>query len=269
MTEERLQKILAEAGVASRRASEHLIREGRVCVNGRVVRELGSRADVEQDEISVDGVPVAPRESPVYLAVNKPPGYVTTAHDEQGRPAVLDLVYKTRERVFPVGRLDMESEGLLLLTNDGALAQRLTHPSHEVEKEYLALVQGTPDRTALQQLRRGVDLEGERTAPADVELVGKAEQLPTPAGHTWLRIVLREGRKRQIRRMGEAVGHPVERLVRVRIGPLRLRGLVPGRVRELTPLEVERLRSAAGLGGQTTTPPSPIPGKTAANWRRR
>lgn len=248
MAAERLQKLLAEAGLASRRASERLIQEGRVRVNGRPVTELGTRADPRQDTITVDGRPLGPAAPTVYLVLHKPAGYVTTAHDDRGRPSVMDLVYKTHERVFPVGRLDMDSEGLLLLTNDGELAQRLTHPRHEVEKEYLALVQGTPDSDALRRLRRGVELEDRPTAPALAELVRAPEGLATPAGRSWLRLVLHEGRKRQVRLMCEATGHPVERLIRVRIGPLRLRGLVPGRVRELTQVEIERLRAAAGMG---------------------
>jgi 23S rRNA pseudouridine2605 synthase len=244
---ERLQKILAEAGVASRRAAERLMAEGRVAVNGRAVTQPGSTADLETDRISVDGKPIGPRPAPVYLVLNKPRGYVTTAKDERGRPTVMDLIFKTKERVFPVGRLDLDSEGLLLLTNDGALAQRLTHPRHEVEKEYLALVQGTPGVDALHLLRRGVEIEGRRTAPADVEIVKPPEGIPPRPGSTWLRLVLKEGRKRQVRLMCESVGHPVDRLIRSRIGPLRLRGLVPGRVRELTPSEVERLRAATGL----------------------
>jgi 23S rRNA pseudouridine2605 synthase len=247
MAPERLQKILAEAGIASRRAAERMIQEGRVTVNGSLVAEPGVKADAEIDEIRVDGEPIDAPALPVYLMLHKPRGYVTTARDERGRRSIMDLVYKTRERVFPVGRLDMDSEGLLLLTNDGELAQRLTHPSHEVEKEYLALVRGTPDQEALRGLRRGVTLNGRLTAPAVVEPVRKPEGLAEQPGHSYLRLVLREGRKRQVRLMCEAVGHPVERLIRVRIGPLRLRGLVPGRVRELTPAEIERIRSAAGL----------------------
>ena len=247
MTAERLQKILAEAGIASRRASERLILDGRVSVNGRVVTELGSRADPERDQIRIDGTPLPAREAPVYLILNKPYGYVTTARDEHGRPAVMDLVYKTAERVFPVGRLDMDSEGLLLLTNDGEFAQRLTHPSHEVEKEYLALVRGTPATEALRRLRHGVLLDGRPTATATVEVTHPADVPPAGPGKAWLRFVLHEGRKRQVRRMCEEVGHEVERLIRVRVGPLRLRGLVPGRVRELTPTEIERIRRAAGL----------------------
>jgi pseudouridine synthase len=247
MPSERLQKILAEAGVASRRAAERLIAEGRVAVNGCAVRQPGLMADPDSDRISVDGQLIGARQAPVYLMLNKPRGYVTTASDERGRPTVMDLAFKTRERVFPVGRLDVDSEGLLLLTNDGALAQRLTHPRHEVEKEYLALVHGTPDVRALHLLRHGIVIEGRRTAPADVEIVKPPEGIAPRPGLTWLRLVLKEGRKRQVRLMCEAAGHPVERLIRSRIGPLRLRGLVPGRVRELTPAEVERIRAAAGL----------------------
>jgi 23S rRNA pseudouridine2605 synthase len=247
MAQERLQKLLAESGVASRRAAERLISDGRVQVNGVVVTRLGALADATSDAISVDGRPIGPPPQHVYLAVNKPSGYVTTSRDDQGRPIVMDLVYKTKARVFPVGRLDRDSEGLLLLTNDGALAQRLTHPSHEVDKEYLALVRGGLDAAALRRLRHGIDIDGRRTAPANAEVVAAPEGLETPAGHAWLRIVLREGRKRQVRRMCDEVGCAVVRLIRTRIGPLRLRGLVPGRVRELTPAEIERLRQAAGL----------------------
>jgi pseudouridine synthase len=245
---ERLQKILAEAGIASRRAAERMIQDGRVQVNGSVIAAPGSKADAEVDEICVDGTRITAPAPPVYLMLHKPRGYVTTAQDERGRRSVMDLVFKTRERVFPVGRLDMDSEGLLLLTNDGELAQRLTHPSHEVEKEYLALVSGTPNPDAMRVLRRGVSLNGRPTAPAVVEIVRSPEGLPEQPGHAYLRLVLHEGRKRQVRMMCETVGHPVQRLIRVRIGPLRLRGLVPGRVRELTPIEIERIRAAAGLG---------------------
>jgi 23S rRNA pseudouridine2605 synthase len=244
---ERLQKILAEAGIASRRAAERLMAEGRVSVNGRPATRPGTLANPDTDRISVDGRPIAARPAPVYLMLHKPRGYVTTSKDERGRPTVLDLAFKTQERVFPVGRLDRDSEGLLLLTNDGALAQRLTHPSHEVEKEYLALVRGTPDAAALHLLRHGVEIEGRRTAPAEVEVVKPPDGAAPRPGYVWLRLVLKEGRKRQVRQMCEAAGHPVERLIRSRIGPLRLRGLVPGRVRELTPVEVERIRAAAGL----------------------
>jgi 23S rRNA pseudouridine2605 synthase len=247
MASERLQKILAEAGVASRRAAERIIADGRVRVNGTIVTRLGTLANLDTDSISVDGVSIGSRPPAVYLVLNKPRGYVTTARDERGRPVVMDLVYKTKARVFPVGRLDMDSEGLLLLTNDGELAQRLTHPSHEVEKEYLALVEGTPEAGALRDLRRGVVIDGRRTAPATAELIQTQAGMEAGPGQNWLRFVLKEGRKRQLRLMCEAAGHPVQRLIRTRIGPLRLRGLVPGRVRELTALEVTRLREAADL----------------------
>jgi 23S rRNA pseudouridine2605 synthase len=163
----------------------------------------------------------------------------------------------------------MDSEGLLILTNDGDLAQRLTHPSHEVEKEYLAMVAGQPDEEALRKLRRGVVIEGRRTAPALADPARPPAGVETPAGHSWLRVVIKEGRKRQVRRMCEEVGHPVARLVRTRIGPLRLRGLVPGRVRELTPTEIERLREAAGLPTSQKAEASPSSGEAAAPQGRR
>jgi 23S rRNA pseudouridine2605 synthase len=230
---ERLQKILAQAGLGSRRAAEELIAAGRVRVNGQVAT-LGTRADPETDTIEVDGAVVAVRQGLAHYLLNKPPGVVTTAADPRGRPTVVDLV-PAEPRVYPVGRLDADSEGLLLLTNDGDLAHRLTHPSFGVEKEYLAEVEGSPSRGALRQLRQGVDLDDGRTAPAKVSLIGD---------HT-LRIAIHEGRNRQVRRMGEAVGHPVRRLVRVRIGPLSDRRLAPGEWRELTQAEVRALERAA------------------------
>jgi pseudouridine synthase len=247
VAQERLQKVLADSGVASRRASERLIADGRVQVNGVVVTRLGALADALTDSISVDGRPIEGPPVRVYLAVNKPAGYVTTSRDDRGRPTVMHLAFKTKTRVFPVGRLDQDSEGLLLLTNDGELAQRLTHPRHEVDKEYLAMVRGSPDAPALHRLRHGIDIEGRRTAPATAEIVAAPDDGETPPGHVWLRIVLQEGRKRQVRRMCEEVGCSVVRLIRTRIGPLRLRGLVSGRVRELSTEEIERLRQAAGL----------------------
>jgi 23S rRNA pseudouridine2605 synthase len=234
---ERVQKILARAGVASRRASEELIAQGRVRVNG-VVARLGDRADPEHDRIEVDGAPVGVRPGLVHYLLNKPPGVVTTASDPHGRPTVVELV-PAEPRVFPVGRLDADTEGLLLLTNDGDLAQRLTHPSFGVDKEYLAHVEGSPSRGAIRTLRAGVELEDGTTAPAKVSLVG--DRL--------LRITIHEGRKRQVRRMCEAVGHPVRRLVRVRIGPLSDRRLAPGEWRELEQHEVRALeRASAGAG---------------------
>jgi 23S rRNA pseudouridine2605 synthase len=233
---ERLQKVLARAGLASRRASEELIAEGRVRVNGEVAG-LGRRIDPEADSVTVDGVPVPVAPGLVHYLLNKPRGVVTTASDPQGRPVVVSLV-PAEPRVFPVGRLDVDTEGLLVLTNDGGFAHRLTHPSFGVDKEYLAEVEGEPSRSALRRLREGVDLEDGRTAPARVTAVSPGV----------LRIVLSEGRNRQVRRMCEAVGHPVRRLVRTRIGPVADRRLPPGHWRALTVGEVRSLEAEAARG---------------------
>ena len=242
---ERLQKILSAAGIASRRLSEELIRQGRVSVNGRTVTELGTRADSAADDIRVDGRRIQPHQRPRYLLLNKPRGYVTTRHDPEQRPTVLDLLKGVREYVYPVGRLDYDSEGLLLLTNDGALAARLTHPRHEVERVYEARVRGVVDRHAGQRLERGVIIDGRRTAPARIIRMTHAE---APGGpQTIVEIALHEGRQRQVRRMFEAVGHPVVRLRRVRIGPIEDAALKVGRWRDLSPAEIARLKAAAGL----------------------
>jgi 23S rRNA pseudouridine2605 synthase len=228
----RLQKVLARAGVASRRACEELIAARRVRVNGQVAT-LGDRVDPEHDLVELDGAPLALATGLVHYLLNKPAGVVTTAEDPQGRRTVVDLV-PAEPRVFPVGRLDLDTEGLLLLTNDGELAHRLTHPSFGVDKEYLAEVEGRPSRGALRRLREGVELEDGPTAPAQASLVEP----------TVLRITIHEGRNRQVRRMCEAVGHPVRRLVRTRIGPLAERRLAPGEWRELSPDEVRALARA-------------------------
>jgi 23S rRNA pseudouridine2605 synthase len=230
---ERLQKVLAQAGLGSRRACEELIAAGRVQVNGSVA-VLGRRADIATDQVTVDGVPVAVRPGLVYYLLNKPTGVVSTAADPQGRPAVTGLV-PPEPRVHPVGRLDADSEGLLLLTNDGDLTFRMTHPSFGVEKEYLVVVEGTPKPGALRLLREGVELEDGCTAPARVARVGP----------NVLRITMHEGRNRQVRRMCAAVGHPVHRLVRTRIGPLRVANLAPGDWRELAQAEVRAIERAA------------------------
>jgi 23S rRNA pseudouridine2605 synthase len=229
---ERLQKVLAAVGLGSRRACEELIADARVTVDGEVA-ELGRRVDPDTARVEVDGVPISVRPGLVHYLLNKPANVVTTASDPQGRPTVLDLV-PAEPRVFPVGRLDAATEGLLLLTNDGDLAHRLTHPSFGVEKEYLAEVETPPTRGELRRLREGVDLEDGSTAPARVTLV------PPRA----VRLVIHEGRNRQVRRMLDAVGHPVLRLVRTRIGPLTDRRLRPGEWRPLTPAEVRSLESA-------------------------
>jgi 23S rRNA pseudouridine2605 synthase len=238
---DRLQKVLAGVGLGSRRTCEELIDAGRVTINGRVA-SLGDKADVEVDRIEVDGVRIGTKPGLVYYLLNKPAGVVTTAADTHGRPVVTGLV-PTEPRVFPVGRLDQDTEGLLLLTNDGDLTHQLTHPSFGVEKEYVAEVDGPPTRGELRRLREGVDLDDGMTAPAQVALVEP----------TVMRITIHEGRNRQVRRMCAAVGHPVIRLVRTRIGPLADRSLAPGEWRELTVDEVRSLeRAIKGQSGSSS-----------------
>ncbi len=247
--DERLQKILARAGFGARRACEDLIRQGRVTVNGQVA-QLGQKADPNRDRIAVDGRPIRLPGIFTYIALHKPPGVLSDEGDGSGRrPTVLDLV-KHPAHLFPVGRLDLRSEGLVLLTDDGDLALRLTHPRFGHEKEYHVLVEGCPSEETLARWRRGVELDGEMTAPAEVEVLRVAQDLScaparTEGELTWLRVVLREGRKRQIRRVAARLGHPVVRLIRVRIGPVRLGDLPPGRWRHLTPAEVRALRRYA------------------------
>lgn len=245
---ERLQKILSRAGVASRRAAEALITQGRVSVNRQTITALGSRADPTRDDIRVDGRRLPAAEPRRYILLNKPVGYVSTRRDPQRRPTVVDLLVGVREYVYPVGRLDYDTEGLLLLTNDGDLAAALTHPRHEVPRTYEARVAGTPDARALEALRRGIPLDGVRTAPAEAELVGPVRR----EADALLRLTIREGRNRQVRRMCEAVGHPVRSLRRLQIGPLADRRLRPGAWRELTEREVESLRKA--VSGATARP---------------
>ena len=239
----RLQKILSTAGVASRRAAEKLIVEGRVSVNGQTVRELGSKADPQTDEIRVDDRRIKGAQPLRYFLLNKPAGYVTTRSDPERRPTVLDLLKGVREYVYPVGRLDYDSEGLLILTNDGDLAATLTHPRHEVDRVYEAQVLGLPDAHDLDRLARGIVIERRRTAPARVELVGDPRRQQGPT--SLLRITIHEGRSRQVRNMCDAIGHPVTELRRVAIGPIRDARLKAGQWRELTEQEVERLRTSA------------------------
>jgi 23S rRNA pseudouridine2605 synthase len=234
---ERLQKVLARAGMGSRRACEALIAEGRVTVDGEVA-VLGRRVEVEVARIEIDGVPVPVAADLVSYLLNKPPGVVTTLSDPQGRPTVVSLV-PSEPRVFPVGRLDYDSEGLLVLTNDGELTQLLTHPSHGVPKAYLAEVVGVPTAGELRALREGVELDDGPTAPARVAIVGTQ-----PSGAA-LELVIHEGRNRQVRRMCEAIGHPVNRLVRTRIGPISDARLAPGAWRVLRADEVRALYAAA------------------------
>jgi len=228
----RLVKFLAHSGVASRRSAETVIRDGRVTVGGEVVRDPARDVD-ETSAVAVDGERVAPEPLEVHM-LNKPAGVVSTARDTHGRPAVTDLV-ESRRRLYPVGRLDADTTGLILLTNDGELANRLMHPRYAVPRTYRARVKGDPGEPALRALREGVELDDGPTQPAPVRRLD--------AG--LLEIELREGRKRQVRRMCEAVGHPVLELERVAFGPLRLRGLAPGENRRLTAAEVERLRKSA------------------------
>jgi len=238
---QRLQKILSLAGIASRRKAEAMIQEGRVRINGQVVTQLGTKADPRTDRITIDGRPLRPAAEPVYILLHKPIGVVTTLSDPEGRPTVRDLLRDVRARVFPVGRLDYASSGLLLLTNDGELALRLTHPRYGVRKTYRVKVKGTPTAEALAQLAAGVRLEEGRAAPAEV----RAER--SQDGKTWLEVTLGEGRKREVRRMCEHIGHPVEKLRRVRLGPLSLGKLAPGQHRPLTEREIRELRRAVGL----------------------
>ena len=232
----RLQKVLARAGFGSRRTCDDLIAAGRVRVDGAVA-VLGRRVDAETAQLLVDGAPVGVRPGLVYYLLNKPVGVVTPADDPQGRPVVVGLV-PAAPRVFPVGRLDLDTEGLLLLTNDGEIANRITHPSYGVEKEYVVHVEGSPTRSVLRQLREGVELEDGVTAPARV----------TPVEPNVLRLVIHEGRNRQVRRMCDAVGHPVIRLVRTRIGPLADRSIRPGTWRHLETDELRALERAVADG---------------------
>jgi 23S rRNA pseudouridine2605 synthase len=242
MALERLQKIMAAYGIASRRKAEEIIAAGRVTLNGKVVVEPGTKADPERDVICVDGKPLKRPERLVYFVLNKPKGYVTTVSDPEGRPTVMDLLPKRAERVYPVGRLDYASEGLLLMTNDGALAQKLMKAGSHVPKTYLVKISGKPEKKDIERLRVGITIELEngrrvKTSPAKIRL---AENGANP----WYEVILIEGRNRQIRRMFDRVGYPVEKIKRVQLGPLVL-DVGPGKVRELTEKEVEQLKRAA------------------------
>lgn len=252
----RLQKVLAEAGIGSRRVNEELIVAGRVTVNGEVA-VLGRRVHAETDIIVVDGVRVPTRAGLVYYVLNKPARVVSTVRDPEGRPTVVDLV-PSEPRVYPVGRLDWDTEGLMLLTNDGTLTLRLTHPRFAVEKEYLVEVEGVPSRASLRALREGIDLDDGVTAPARVQLSQAREDSAA------LTMVIHEGRNRQVRRMCEMVGHPVRRLVRTRIGPLADRGLKPGEWRKLDSADVRALYTATGTEPDPTGA-EPEPASTEPN----
>jgi len=243
MPEERLQKILSQAGIASRRAAEAYILEGRVRVNGRTVTELGTKADPERDHIKVDGKLLRPPQRHVYLVLNKPRGCVTTLSDPQSRPTVMDCLKSVRERVYPVGRLDYQTEGLLLLTNDGEFAARILAPSHHVQKTYHAKVNGMLNAEQQERFRRGIPLHGRRTAPAELKLL-KAARNP------WYEVVLTEGRQNQVRMMFRHFDRLVEKLRRTQIAFLGLGSLKPGEFRSLTPAELARFRRILDLDRQ-------------------
>ena len=230
---ERLQKVLAKAGVDSRRGAEELIRQGKVKVDGKVVTEMGTKVDPDTQKIECNGIHLASREKKVYILLHKPVGYLSTVNDPQGRPIVTDLLKNIKERVYPVGRLDLDTEGALLLTNDGALAQKILHPSHEVNKTYVAKVKGHPDKKKLDLLSKGIVLEGRKTWPAHIEVI------KTEAQSTTIRITIHEGRKRQVRKMFDAIGHSVLELKRTAYGQLKLGKLEPGKYRFLTPGDIK------------------------------
>ena len=227
LMKERLQKILARAGIGSRRKAEQLIRQGRVSVDNRVVTEMGLKVDPEHDRIEFDGKPVKFGEKKVYYLLNKPRGYVCTLNDPQGRPIVSSLLKGVTERIFPVGRLDLDTEGALILTNDGELTQRILHPSNEINRTYVALIKGKPSTTDLSLLKNGIEIEGRRTWPARVRI------LKTGKVHTTVEIIIHEGKKRQVRKMFAAIGHPVTGLKRTAYGSLRLGRLREGEFRSL------------------------------------
>ena len=243
MPQERLQKLLAHAGVSSRRKAEQLILEGRVMVNGSVVTELGTKADPDRDHIKVDGKRVHAPEKPVYLALHKPKNCMTTVSDPEGRPTVMELLRGVKARVYPVGRLDYQSEGLLLLTNDGEFAKRVMAASTHVPKTYIVKVNGALSSEQEEKFREGVALEGKRTAPAGLKMLRRAE-------NPWYEVRLMEGRKNQIRLMFKHFGKLVEKLRRVRIGFLELGSLRPGEFRHLTPGEIVRFRKALKMEEQ-------------------
>jgi 23S rRNA pseudouridine2605 synthase len=251
----RLNKLLSHAGIASRRVADELIAQGRIEINGRVVTTLGTQADVEKDDIRVDGRRLKAPPVRRYLLLNKPAGVVSTRSDPQRRTTVIDLLAKAGidGYFYPVGRLDYDSEGLLLLTNDGEFAERVSHPRYELERTYEAQVVGVPDDRDLERLRRGVILDGHRTLPAVVRVKRAVSTRQGPM--TILEITLREGRNRQVRRMCDSIAHPIERLRRVRIGPLADPGLRSGQIRDLTSAEVRKL----------TTPPTPARGKRGSS----
>jgi len=255
---ERLQKIIAHAGFASRREAEVMIREGRVTVNGRVVTELGTRANAARDHIKVDGKLITRAEPHRYILLYKPREVMTTVEDPQGRKTVIDLVRGIRERIYPVGRLDFHSEGLIVLTNDGDLAFKVSHPRHGSVKTYHVKVRGVPEERTIDRLQRGITLDGKRTLPCEIQQM-KTTGRGLDAGNSWYEVKLREGRTQQIRKMFQALGHPVTKLRRVAIGPISDPKLTPGEWREMTKQEVKLL--------STHMEPKPAPKPRRATTR--
>ncbi|HEX9757296.1 MAG TPA: pseudouridine synthase [Nitrospiria bacterium] len=236
MMEERLQKIISQAGITSRRKAEQLIDSGKVTVNGHRVNTLGAKADILKDRICVNGKKINPSPGKVYILLYKPRGFITSLHDPQGRPTVIQLLKGIRQRVYPVGRLDFDTEGILIITNDGDFSQTLMHPKHEIPKTYLAKIRGEIPENVLEKLTKGVKIGGKKAVPVSVKKKGLTEK------NSWIEMTLHEGRNRQVKRMFEAVGHWVIKLKRVAYGPLNLKGLSVGEFRFLNPKEVTLLR---------------------------
>lgn len=246
----RLQKIIADAGVSSRRKAEEFIRHGLVTVNGATVMTLGTKVDPLHDHIKVNGRHLKSKLPDMFVMLNKPVGFISTLHDPDGRPTIKRLMPKPSLRLFPVGRLDYDSEGLLLMTNNGDIAQACLHPTHHVPKTYLVKIKGVLEDPEVQQLRHGVTLEDGQTAPAKVKKAGKAH------ANSWIEITIHEGRKHQVKRMFDHIGHPVIRLKRIQFGPLNLGKLLPGKTRHLTDKEANDLRNLLALTeASTPTPP--------------
>jgi 23S rRNA pseudouridine2605 synthase len=264
----RLQKIIAGSGISSRRKAEEYIRHGLVTVNGETVMTLGTKVDPLHDHIKVNGRHLKSKLPDMFVMLNKPVGYLSTLHDPDGRPTIKQLMPKPSLRLFPVGRLDFDSEGLLLLTNNGDIAQACLHPTHHVQKTYLVKVKGVLEDIHLQQLRRGIALEGGQTAPAKVKKAGKLQ------ANSWIEITIHEGRKHQVKRMFDHIGHPVIRLKRIQFGPLNLGKLLPGKTRYLTDNEANDLRHLLALSGtpsrtvsKTSKPRLKIPRATPSSQR--
>ena len=245
---ERLQKIISRSGIGSRRKAEEYMRQGRVMVNGQVVTQLGSLADPARDVISVDDIELAPPENKMYMLLHKPPGYVSSLLDPEGRKTIDQLYDDIPERLYPVGRLDYDTEGLLVITNDGMFSQLLQHPRHGIEKKYLVKVRGVPLEVALKRLRDGVVIDGRTTSRSRVRLVKKGVK------SSWCEVVLHEGLNRQLKKMFELIGHPTIRIIRTAIGPLELGRLPSGAYRFLTKAEIEAVKEC-GAAGDTSPPP--------------